>query len=337
MCSAVLPGERLASPCHGRLPDLAEIAVPVEASKRAFCAACPWWIKVSLPESPSCCQAQASRLKISLLAIDIDGTLVAQGDRVPVAARQAVRRAVEHGLAVVLATGRRYRTTRLAIDQLQLPLAAVCLGGALTKGAHGETLHCEAFTTQQIATLLTLSREQDLALVLHRDSHARGGADFVADSGAPWNAHTRRYMAAGGRAGVAGGAAATDYDDILMAGCFGERAPLANLQRRVDAVGEFATVLVESQKTPGWYLETIRRHVNKWTALRRFAAAADIAETAICAVGDALNDLQMIRNAAFGVAMGNADPAVKAAADWTTGSNRADGLALLIDRLIEEC
>ena len=275
-------------------------------------------------------------MEISLLAIDIDGTLIVQGDHVPVAARQAVRRAIEHGLTVVLATGRRYRTTRLAIDQLDLPLAAVCLGGALTKGEDGETLHCESFATQQIAALLTLAREQDQALVLHRDSHANGGPDFVVDGSVAWNAHVRHYMEMCGQVGVVGDATATHYDDILMVGCFGEREPLANLQRRVDAAGEFSTVLVESQKMPGWYLEIIRRHVNKWTSLRRFAAKAAIAETAICAVGDALNDLPMIRGAAFGVAMGNADPAVKEAADWVTGSNREDGLALLIDRLVED-
>ena len=273
------------------------------------------------------------RLEISLLAIDIDGTLVAEGDSVPATARQAVRRAVAGGLTVVLATGRRYRTTRLVIDQLELPLPAVCLGGALTKGADGDTLHCASFAARQIETLLALAREQGLALVQQRDSHANGGPDFVADGKPQWNENMHQYMAANGAVGIVGDATGQDYDDILMVGCFGERAPLASLQRQVDAAGEFATVLVESKKTPGWYLEIILRDVNKWTALRRLAAGMGIAETAICAVGDALNDLPMIRGAAFGVAMGNAEPAVQVAADWVTGSNREDGLAALIDRL----
>ena len=275
-------------------------------------------------------------MKIALLAIDIDGTLVVQDDHVPAAARQAVRRAIEHGLTVVLATGRRYRTTRLAIEQLDLPVPAVCLGGALTKGVGGATLHCESFAPQQIETLLKLARAQDQALVLQRDSHANGGPDFIADDSVPWNQYMSRYMAMSDQAGAVGSATTTRYDDILMVGCFDEREPLADLQRRVDAMPEFSTVLVESQKMPGWYLEISRRHVNKWTAVCRFAAAAGIAESAICAVGDALNDLPMIRGAAFGVAMGNADPAVKEAADWVTGSNREGGLALLIDRLVED-
>ena len=274
-------------------------------------------------------------MEISLLAIDLDGTLVAEGDSVSRSGRQAVHRAIECGLTVVLATGRRYRTTRLVIDQLELPLVAVCLGGALTKGVHGETLHCEAFAAHQIETLLALAREHDQALVLQRDSHAHGGPDFVADRSAPWNPKMRDYMAANGHVGAVG-SAHPDTGDVLMVGCFGDRAGLADLQRSVDAAGEFATVLVESKKTPGWYLEIIQHHVNKWTALRRLAADCGIAETAICAVGDALNDLPMIRGAAFGVAMGNAEPTVQAAADWVTGSNRGDGLAMLVDRLVGE-
>ena len=275
-------------------------------------------------------------MEISLLAIDIDGTLVAHGDSVSRTAREAVRRASECGLRPVLATGRRYRTTRLVIDQIGLPLPAICLGGALTKGADGATLHRESFAPAQIAALAALARRHQQALALQRDSHAEGGPDFIADGQVPWNPNMRHYMAANGDVGVVGDAADCEYHDISMVGCFGERPALAELQREVDAVGEFGTVLVESKKTPGWYLEIILRHVDKWAALRRYAGSINVPETAICAVGDALNDLPMLRGAALGVAMGNAEPAVKAAAQWVTGSSREEGVAMLVERLVED-
>ena len=271
---------------------------------------------------------------ISLLAIDIDGTLVAEGDRVTPATRRAVREACAQ-LTVVLATGRRYRTTQLAIEQIDLPLPAICLGGALTKDADGKTTHCKAFTAPQIPRLLELARRHGLALLLHRDSHQHGGADFVIDGSIAWNEYTQRYMASNGAVGQVDDAPETaGHDDILMAGCFAEQAPLAALQRDIEADGVLATVLVEAQKTPGWYLETIPSHVDKWVALRRFAVARGIAPGAICAVGDALNDLPMIRGAGLGVAMGNATAEVRQAADWITGDNTEDGVAMLIDKLL---
>lgn len=52
------------------------------------------------------------------------------------------------------------------------------------------------------------------------------------------------------------------------------------------------------------------------------------------AIGDDLVDIGMIRYAGLGVAMGNASPAVKAAADLVTGTNDEDGVAAVIERYL---
>ncbi len=279
--------------------------------------------------------ADAPRNRISLLALDVDGTLVTDANEVLPGTRVAVHRALREGLAVVLVTGRRYRTTRYAMDQLGLQLPAVCLGGALVKSELGETLHSEPFSPSQVDRLLGMARRRGQALILQRDSAGRGGPDFVVDEGLPWNLPTRYYADAGGESGTTDPAPErTGYDDVLVVGTFGDRDELRRLEMDFAASGEFTTVLVASQRTPGWYLETILGRVDKWASLRRFAALSGIDEGSICALGDAANDLPMIRGAAFGVAMGNADPVVKAAADWITGSNQEGGVAALVDRLL---
>ena len=267
--------------------------------------------------------------------MDVDGTLVTDADQVSPETRAAVHRAGREGLAVVLATGRRYRTTRRVMDQLRLKLPAVCLGGALVKSDLGETLHSEPFSSSQVARLLALARRRDQALILQRDSEGRGGPDFVVDARSSWNPPTRYYVKLGGENGAQDSVPErTGYDDVLVVGTFGDRDELRELQADMATSGEFATVLVEAKHTPSWYLETILGGVDKWASIRRFAAAKGIGEDAICAVGDAANDLPMIRGAAFGVAMGNADPAVKRAADWITDSNEENGVASLVDRLL---
>lgn len=274
---------------------------------------------------------------IRLLAVDIDGTLVTGGDVVSPATRAALHSAAER-FTLVLATGRRYRTTRQVMSVLDLALPAVCLGGALTKDAAGRTLHATPFAAEDIGGLLGLAHRRGLALVLQRDAHALGGADFVVDASLPWNAATRHYVNIGGAAGrTDADIAGARNEDVLVVGCFGEREPLAALEEDIAGLaGAYETVLVPSQKTPGWYLEVIPGGVSKWAALQRYASRIGIGEDAICAVGDALNDLPMIRGAGFGVAMGNAEPAVKAAAAWTTGRNDEDGLVTLIDRLMAD-
>ena len=275
------------------------------------------------------------RRSFDLLAIDIDGTLVTDGDRVSPRTREALHMACDR-IGLVLATGRRYRTTQQVLDGLNLELPAVCLGGALTKSASGETLDAVRFAPEDVYALAGLAQRHGLALVVQRDAHALGGPDFVVDASRPWNAATDHYVRVGDAAGFPDpDFASTRRVDALVVGCFGDRTHLAAFQGDISALADRSeTVLVPSKKTPGWYLEIIPAGVSKWSALRRYAAGVGIGEDAICAVGDALNDLPMIRGAGFGVAMGNADPAVKAAADWTTGRNDEDGLVTLIERLM---
>ena len=274
--------------------------------------------------------------RISLLAIDVDGTLVTEDNRVLPETQVAVRRAHREGLRLILATGRRYRTTRQAMEQFSLRLPVVCLGGALTKSIAGETLHSYPFTVGQIEHLLALARSRGQALVLQRDGDARDGPDFVVDANAPWNEPTRHYVEVGGDSGSQDARPEhACHDDVLVVGTFGEREDLRKLEEDIADAGGFATVLVESRRMPGWYLETTLGHVDKWAGIQRFAVESGIDPHAICAVGDAANDLSMIRRAAFGVAMGNAEAVVKDAADWVTDSNERNGVAALVHRLLD--
>lgn len=281
---------------------------------------------------------RASAPPIALLAIDVDGTLVRGDDVVTARTRTALRRAVDAGLALVLATGRRYRTTRRVLAALDLRLPVICLGGALSKGASGETLQARPLAAEAVRELQARARRDGVALVFQYDAGPRE-PDFVVDAACAWNAATRRYVELGGAhcqasdapAGVAGGG-------VLAVGCFGPEQALAAFQNGFAELREAVveSVLVRSQKTPDWYLEITAPGVNKWTALRCLAAEAGIVEAAVCAVGDAGNDLPMIRAAGLGVAVANATPRLKAAAVWITGANHEDGVATLVETLLEE-
>jgi len=54
------------------------------------------------------------------------------------------------------------------------------------------------------------------------------------------------------------------------------------------------------------------------------------------AIGDNHNDIGMIRYARLGIAMGNAHDEVKAAADFVTLSNTEEGVAVVIEKLMQD-
>ena len=74
------------------------------------------------------------------------------------------------------------------------------------------------------------------------------------------------------------------------------------------------------------------RDANKGEALRFLCRRLGIDIRDSMAFGDGSNDLSMIQAAGIGVAMGNADPAALAAADYITGTNDNDGVAEAIER-----
>jgi 5-amino-6-(5-phospho-D-ribitylamino)uracil phosphatase len=80
--------------------------------------------------------------------------------------------------------------------------------------------------------------------------------------------------------------------------------------------------------------EILRHDASKWTAILYLAKLWDIEPREICAVGDDVNDIAMIRHAGLGVAMGHTRADVLTAADLITGDHEQDGVAMLVDDVL---
>ena len=82
------------------------------------------------------------------------------------------------------------------------------------------------------------------------------------------------------------------------------------------------------------FVEIMAAGVDKGTGLRRLARRLHVEQADVIAIGDALNDVGMIRWAGRGIAMANACPEVRSAADEQTSSNDHDGVAEVLERLL---
>ena len=94
------------------------------------------------------------------------------------------------------------------------------------------------------------------------------------------------------------------------------------------------TFVQRSPRYLGTMCEVLRHDASKWAAILHLADLWGVRPEEICAVGDDMNDVPMIRGAGLGVAMGHAPAAVLDAADLVTGDHDNDGVALLVDRLL---
>ncbi|MFP3488958.1 HAD hydrolase family protein, partial [Staphylococcus sp. SIMBA_130] len=75
--------------------------------------------------------------------------------------------------------------------------------------------------------------------------------------------------------------------------------------------------------------------VNKAAALMKVCDWLDLSMENVMAVGDSMNDIAMIHEAGFGVAMGNAQERVKEAANWVTKDYTEHGVAHAIDQVLK--
>ena len=271
-----------------------------------------------------------------LLALDVDGTLLDPAGELRSTVRDAVIAVQQRGLRVVLCTGRRFRTARPLAQALQLDTPLVVHNGALVKDVvSGQTLHQAYLPTDMYHQAITLLRRLSTPMVYIDAFHEN--VDILTESMERAHPFQRAYL-------VDQFAHCRFVDDIasplshgvILMSIMADGTSLQALRLVVEqTLGTRGRVhLLMNKNYQGHILEILQAGVSKWQALRHLATQQDIAPEEIIAIGDDHNDLDMIRSAGLGIAMGNAVPEVQAAADVITGSNAEDGLVQALERFI---
>ena len=266
-------------------------------------------------------------MTIRLLALDIDGTMLDSRGRVPAANRDAIARAIEAGVEVALATGRRYDFARPIFEQLPGPLTLILSNGAIVKTRDGETLMRHLLPREIARDVLARAPQ-------HRDSAAvvfdRPREGQVVFEAIDWE-HPRhgRFFAANRPflSEVAPLEACLTEDPIQVmftGGCVAMRALFDDLQRD-GRHGLFSVALTEYEHRDFSLVDVVRAGCSKGTALRDWAERRGFRRDEVMAIGDNLNDLQMLEFAGTPVLMGNALPELKARGWAVTALERRRG------------
>lgn len=269
-------------------------------------------------------------MKYRLLALDIDGTLVNAHDEVASSTRESLQTARERGVHIVLATGRRYSQAVHLAELLGLDSPLVTSSGALTKvpSTH-QTLHKASFVPGTLEVAIAILEERGLSPVVLADTFCEGFDYYVAadvygkssllDEFLSANNWSERYW--------------NDFRASLPCGVFaaftmGTQAEMAQLEQILHSrlPGKLTTNVLRSPRYCGFFCEIMPAGTTKWAAIQRIAAQQGIVAEEICAIGDDINDLSMIREAGLGIAMGNAPPEVQEAADRVVPTQEEGGL-----------
>ncbi len=268
-------------------------------------------------------------MRYRLLALDVDGTLLDSAHQLRPRVATAVRAASAAGMTTVLATGKQFRSIRPLLTMLGIAGAQICLNGAaVTDGEHAAPL---AFVPLDEATrraVITQVRRAGPGYLI---------SQFALD--AIYVEQASRSHPAIGVFEEYGEQPPTLVPDLLATPLPpAAKILVAGLPSQIPALRSAVTPPLADHvyitTTMPEFLEFFAFDANKGQALVTLRERAGISREATIAVGDGENDIPLLHEAGLAVAMGNARPATRAAADRIIPDNDADGLAVFLEGLL---
>ncbi|WP_405027658.1 Cof-type HAD-IIB family hydrolase [Lentibacillus songyuanensis] len=243
-----------------------------------------------------------NRQEVKLVALDMDGTLLTSEQKITKHTREVIRQALAKEVHVVLSTGRWISSCHPFAESLSLSSYLVTVNGGEIWTVAKELKDRHLIDAQLLEMMWGLGAENDLDCWMV-------STDDIWYNNRPDNFYDHEWLKIG---------FSSHNEDKLN-----------ELVQKLSHHSE-----LELTNSNPINIEVNPAGVNKATALAKVCDWLGITMDNVLAAGDSLNDIKMIQQAGTGVAMGNAQEAIKKVADFITDTNNRDGVAKAIERFV---
>ena len=253
--------------------------------------------------------------RIRLVVSDLDGTLLSEGHRLTRRVLEAVYRFREQGGLFTLATGRPHLTACQIAEELQLDIPYIACNGSVLAGKEG-IVQSHVLPLTDLATLLWEADRQGTDVLMFRGEEVR-----VFRRTPQIQEYERKESVRCRLDDIRedGWTASHVYKVILM----GPMEVVRPLWERHEPLLQDRYTALQSEDN---YLEIVSRQYTKGAAMLKLADSLGIAQGEIMAIGNQMNDLDMLQHAAIGVAVNNSSPELKKQAHYVSEGNYGDGV-----------
>ncbi|MEJ7173745.1 Cof-type HAD-IIB family hydrolase [Staphylococcus caprae] len=285
---------------------------------------------------------------IKLIATDMDGTLLNAAHEITPENQAAIKFAQEHGITVVIATGRAFYEANTPVAETDLKVPYICLNGAEVRDETFNIMSTSHLNHSLVNKITTTLKKEDIYYQVYTN---RG--IYTEDPQRDLEIYIDIAERAGQKADVEkiknsiqkridnGTLKIVDnYDKI-------EEIPGELIMKilafdsdlgKIDIVGQELAKspnLAVSSSSRG-NLEITHSDAQKGIALATIAKQLGIDLENVMALGDNLNDISMLERVGYPVAMDNAAPEVKAVAKYVTDSNENSGVGKAIMKFLKD-
>lgn len=260
---------------------------------------------------------------ISLVAIDLDGTLLKSDKTISDRTKRIISNLSKQGVTVVVATGRSYESLRPYKEALALDSPVICYNGAaVVDGKTGQIMSSVTLDDPQSRIIIDTARTHDIHM--HGFLEGRLLYERIRPEAKQYEDHTK----------LTGEVVNFDtLEDLrfLKAMYIADHDYLVGVAEELrHKLGDDAGIVFSFPH----FLEIMHSEAHKGNALAKVASSLGISPAEIMAFGDAENDISMLTYARFGVAMEDADEKVKQAATYRAPSHDDDGVARFLEHFL---
>ncbi len=270
-----------------------------------------------------------------LLAVNIDGTLLQSNGRLSKETKEAIEYVYRKGIAIALVTSRNCQSARKFIRSLKIKPMIVAAQGAYVGTTFDKPLFIKKINDETTLNTVKLLEGVHCQFTLNlEDSQVCNRINL------PENIISRAVLYVSEQS-----AFSTHYLDSVSEYMKKHQiepvsieALFDNQEERNDAAASIRAMHKDISVVPkgNTRLLIVPEGVSKWNGVSYLADHAGIAARQIVAIGDSEDDLDLIKYAGIGVAMGNSPAMLRKEADWVARTNDDDGVAYTVKELFRK-
>ncbi|MGG4608804.1 sugar-phosphatase [Providencia sp. Me31A] len=270
-------------------------------------------------------------MSIKLVAIDLDGTLLPPQHQISSTVKDAIKRAQQKGIHIILASGRPFSGIAPYLKELGLNTANnYCISN------NGSVIHQASDGSHLVENLLDFDDYQyfeELARNVGVHMHALAdNSMFTANRHISHYTVTDAYLTNTPLIYCP----VNEMDSSLAFTKFMMIDYPEKLDTGISYIPENVFENYSLTRTSPYFLEISNKTSSKGAALQNICEKLGITPDKVMSIGDQNNDIQMLQYASVSVAMGNAIEPIRQMVKFVTSTNEEDGVAVAINKFIND-